>query len=169
MLETFHMRFISVLLAMSLGLSACGGGSSSTPPTAPPTNTVGGAVTGLTSGQSVTLLDNGGGTLAVTSNSSFTFATGLAAGASYAVTVGVQPTGQSCSVTNGTGKMAGSAVTNVAVSCLNKGESVVHAFTGGADGSYPFAGLVLDATGNLYGTTYSGGTGNVGTVFKIVP
>jgi uncharacterized repeat protein (TIGR03803 family) len=37
------------------------------------------------------------------------------------------------------------------------------------DGSYPFAGLVLDETGNLYGTTLSGGANGGGTVFKLAP
>jgi hypothetical protein len=42
---------------------------------------------------------------------------------------------------------------------------IVHAFTGGADGGNPAAGLVLDATGNLYGTTSAG----AGTVFELAP
>ena len=57
---------------------------------------------------------------------------------------------------------------------LNKdgAETVLHAFAGGADGSYPYAGLILDGDGNLYGTTSAGGTGTgcnegCGTVFKI--
>jgi uncharacterized repeat protein (TIGR03803 family) len=37
-----------------------------------------------------------------------------------------------------------------------------------SDGAYPFGGLILDAAGNLYGTTSSGGTsGGYGTVFEI--
>jgi uncharacterized repeat protein (TIGR03803 family) len=38
-----------------------------------------------------------------------------------------------------------------------------------ADGSEPFAGLALDASGSLYGTTYIGGSNGYGTVFKVSP
>lgn len=37
----------------------------------------------------------------------------------------------------------------------------------GADGSFPYAGLVQGTDGNFYGTTYNGGTYGYGTVFKI--
>ena len=37
------------------------------------------------------------------------------------------------------------------------------------NGLTPEAGLIIDSAGNLYGTTYSGGSGNVGTVFKLSP
>jgi uncharacterized repeat protein (TIGR03803 family) len=46
-------------------------------------------------------------------------------------------------------------------------ETVLHNFTGGSDGVYPYAGLYRDAAGNLYGTTENGGTANLGVVFKI--
>jgi uncharacterized repeat protein (TIGR03803 family) len=35
------------------------------------------------------------------------------------------------------------------------------------DGANPYAGLVMDAKGNLYGTTFVGGSADVGTVFKL--
>ncbi len=46
-------------------------------------------------------------------------------------------------------------------------ETVLYSFTGGADGANPFAGLVRDAAGNLYGATAYGGASGVGTVFKL--
>jgi uncharacterized repeat protein (TIGR03803 family) len=45
--------------------------------------------------------------------------------------------------------------------------TVLHSFTGTPDGALPQAGVILDSSGNLYGTTQSGGAGNVGAVFKI--
>jgi uncharacterized repeat protein (TIGR03803 family) len=49
------------------------------------------------------------------------------------------------------------------------GETVLHSFEGGSDGRKPEAGLIGDEAGNLYGTTYSGGSNNCGTVFEIAP
>jgi uncharacterized repeat protein (TIGR03803 family) len=49
-------------------------------------------------------------------------------------------------------------------------ETVLHSFAGGRrDGSRPWAGLVRDAKGNLYGTTPYGGSSDWGTVFKLTP
>jgi uncharacterized repeat protein (TIGR03803 family) len=51
--------------------------------------------------------------------------------------------------------------------------SLLHTFcseTGCADGQHPFAPVVFDASGNLYGTTNMGGnSGNGGIVFKLKP
>jgi uncharacterized repeat protein (TIGR03803 family) len=61
-------------------------------------------------------------------------------------------------------------------------ETLLHKFTGPPDGAIPHAGLIVDAAGNLYGTTYEGGTGGCfiaagygpeflgcGSVFKLDP
>jgi uncharacterized repeat protein (TIGR03803 family) len=54
-------------------------------------------------------------------------------------------------------------------------ESVLHSFKGGtSDGNYPYSTLIFDAAGNLYGTTYDGGSSSCagygcGTVFKLTP
>lgn len=54
-------------------------------------------------------------------------------------------------------------------------ETTLHAFTGSTDGTWPSAPLVMDATGNLYGTAYFGGDLKCnyglgcGTIFKIEP
>lgn len=46
-------------------------------------------------------------------------------------------------------------------------ESILHSFAGGSDGGYPRAGLLADAQGVGYGTTYYGGPVGTGTVFQI--
>jgi uncharacterized repeat protein (TIGR03803 family) len=48
-------------------------------------------------------------------------------------------------------------------------ETMVYSFGGTGDGAQPEAGLVMDKTGNLYGTTVSGGGSNDGTVFELTP
>jgi uncharacterized repeat protein (TIGR03803 family) len=45
--------------------------------------------------------------------------------------------------------------------------NVLHSFNGNGDGSSPYGGLVQGADGSLYGTTWSGGINNKGTVFKL--
>jgi uncharacterized repeat protein (TIGR03803 family) len=48
-------------------------------------------------------------------------------------------------------------------------ETVLHSFGNGKDGTYPFAGLIFDAAGNLYSTTVMGGPYGWGTVFELTP
>ena len=49
-------------------------------------------------------------------------------------------------------------------------EKVVYSFANnGTDGTSPRAGVIFDATGNLYGTTYAGGTYNLGILFELTP
>jgi uncharacterized repeat protein (TIGR03803 family) len=50
----------------------------------------------------------------------------------------------------------------------NGQERVLHSFAGGSsDGEYPLAGVIMDASGNLYGNTETGGASNIGTVYKV--
>jgi uncharacterized repeat protein (TIGR03803 family) len=48
-------------------------------------------------------------------------------------------------------------------------ETILYNFTGGSDGSQPYGGLIFDAAGNLYGTTFQGGASGAGTVYQLTP
>jgi uncharacterized repeat protein (TIGR03803 family) len=45
-------------------------------------------------------------------------------------------------------------------------ETILHTFNGEGDGAHPWAGVLRDSAGNLYGTTVDGGTAGLGTIFK---
>lgn len=47
--------------------------------------------------------------------------------------------------------------------------TTLYSFTNGSDGAYPFGTLVIDSSGNLYGTTNGGGANGLGTVFEYSP
>jgi uncharacterized repeat protein (TIGR03803 family) len=68
----------------------------------------------------------------------------------------------------GTTSAGGASSAGTVFKITGKGtEVVLHNFTGGADGANPQASLLMDAFGNLYGTTIAGGASGAGTVFKI--
>src|SRR5258708_33492926 len=81
------------------------------------------------------------------------------------------------------GNLYGTAVTGGSGSCeggcgvvykLTKSggtwnQTIIHAFTGGDDGSGPGARVTVDRSGNVYGMTPTGGTYGVGTIYKIHP
>jgi len=139
---------------------------------------VGGSVNGL-SGTGLQLQNNAGDTLAVSANGSFTFASTIAPGATYAVTVLSQPSGQNCTIQNGTGT-ANAAVANVVVTCTSAGALAlvangnantlsifrVDAGTGTltstgtpvATGQYPFAVAVTPSGQFAYVTNLAGGS-----------
>ncbi len=49
-------------------------------------------------------------------------------------------------------------------------ETILHTFTGDADGGVPYGGVVRDVAGNLYGTNFRGNQNNLfGKVFKLAP
>jgi len=90
----------------------------------PNTYTVGGTVSGLSASKQVILQDNGGNSTSISTNGSFVFSTTIMNGSHYAVTVGSQPSGQNCAVTNGSGTVSSANITNVAVALF--GQIVFH-------------------------------------------
>ncbi len=110
------------------------------------TFTVGGTVAGL-SGTGLVLQDNGGDNLTVSANGAFTFATPVASGGAYAVTVATQPAGpaQRCLISAGTGT-ASANVTTVAVNCLTTGQ---FAYTANNSGSSISGYAINPANGQL--------------------
>jgi streptogramin lyase len=151
--------FLAVITTVSV--SACsdasGAGAS-----AAVTYTVGGTLTGLASGQSITLLDNNVASLTASTNGSFTFSTLVAAGGSYSVTVATQPGGQTCSVVNGSGGPLAANVTGVIVNCATNSTAVLALLAGnpygpgsldgtGAAASFSFpVGVAVDGAGTVY-------------------
>ena len=100
------------------------------------TYSIGGTVSGLSG--TVVLQDNGGDDLSVRSNGAFTFATRLATGVAYNVTVKTSPSGQSCGVSRGKGTVASANVTSIAVTCttLTPGRDNFNRANGGLGASW---------------------------------
>lgn len=82
----------------------------------PPTYTVGGQITGLQPGTALQV-SNGSDVITLTSNGPFVFPSSMGSGSSYAVTIGSQPKGAVCSLSNGSGQIADSNVTNILIDC----------------------------------------------------
>ncbi|MES9943839.1 MAG: hypothetical protein ABW080_02655 [Candidatus Thiodiazotropha sp.] len=132
--------FKTVLLMPLLLLVACGGGggggSSDDGDTTGTTYTLSGTLTGLT-GSGLVLQNNGSDDLALSSDGSFSFATGLSDGSTYSVSVATQPTDQSCTVGNGSGTIAAADVTAITITCTDS--------TGGV---FTIGGIVSGLTGD---------------------
>ncbi|HKQ12738.1 MAG TPA: hypothetical protein VJT80_04855 [Steroidobacteraceae bacterium] len=96
-----------------------------------------GTVTGLT-GSGLVLQNNGGNDLTVSANGAFSFANRLIDGATYAVVVRTQPSGQNCVVHNSTGTIGGADATDIEVACTSNGFTI-----GGAVAGLAGAGLTL--------------------------
>jgi len=112
---------VVLVLIASAHLAGCsrehtaGGGNGSL--TFLPTSTIGGTVSGLT-GTGLVLQLNGGGNLGVSASGPFTFPARLGNGTPYSVTVFAQPSGQTCTVANGSGTLGSANVTTVSVTCV---------------------------------------------------
>jgi subtilisin-like proprotein convertase family protein/environmental stress-induced protein Ves len=107
------------------------------------THSIGGTVSGL-EGSGLVLQNNGGDDLAVAANGAFSFATELAGGEEYVVTVAVQPQSplQTCTVSNGTGTVTTANVTDIEVTCVTETFSI-----GGLISGLEGSGLVLQNNG----------------------
>ena len=82
-----------------------------------PTYTIGGIMSGLSG--TVVLQNNSGDNKTISANGSFAFATSLHNADGYSVTVLTQPSGQTCSVSSGSGTVSSSNVTSVSVVCAD--------------------------------------------------
>jgi len=115
--------FYSALFMFLTLLTACGGGGGAGAGAASPpaTYSVGGTLTGLSAGNSITLTDNGTDNLTVAASGvsqAFTFATKLTNGAAYKLTLGATtPTAQPCTSTYGAGTVSAANVTSLNVFC----------------------------------------------------
>ena len=116
-MDSLHLnRILPVVLPatlLSFFLVSCGSNN----PQTVNTYSVGGTVSGLSG--TLVLQNNGGNNFTRTANGSFTFSTRVTSGSSYNVTVLSQPSGQTCTVTNGSGTIQSSNVTNVLISCTD--------------------------------------------------
>lgn len=115
--------------------------------------TIGGSLSGLSSGAQLVVQNNGGDDVTLSATGAFGFGTPLIDMSPYSVTVKSFPSGQYCGVTNGSGTLAGADVSNVAIAC-ETGYTVGGTVTG-LSGS----GLVLQNNGGdkvtVSGTTFT--------------
>jgi len=147
----------------AFALVACGGGGGYVAPAPPPpsvplpaaTYTVGGMVSGLEG--SGLVLANGSDNLPISANGAFAFATEIAAGTAYNVTSAKQPAdpSQTCVVTNGSGKVGATNVTNVSVVCTT---GVANANLNGTFkmARYSFVPNGIGDVGDLVSVTFDG-------------
>ena len=155
------------ILSVVLLCTGCGGGGdadsgsfsingSSTSNSANSLVTVTGTVNGLTTGQQVTLLNNGSDSQTITSSGdgSFSFPTQLSPGSAFDVTVGTQPISQVCSVSNSTGQATASSVIRVSVSC----SEITYAVSTIVPSIGKTSGLAIDSDSNIYVSQYSTGS-----------
>lgn len=167
-------RWTSLGLAAVL-LAGCGGGdddNGTSPPPSAGVFSVGGVVSGLGTGKTLTLQNLGIDDLTLSANGNFVFVTRMDSGVAYAVTVKTQPNGQRCTVTQGTGT-ATANVSAVQVRCENLAAAT---FTvGGSVSGLASGTLVLQNNGGddlsltsnggfTFGTAVAGGAAYAVTV-----
>jgi murein DD-endopeptidase MepM/ murein hydrolase activator NlpD len=100
-----------------------------------PTFTVSASVSGLSG--TLVLKNNGADALSINASGLATFTTALSDGRSYSVTVEMQPSGQNCTVVNGSGTVNSANVSNVIVAC-NSSVSASVPPSGATVEAYPY-------------------------------
>jgi sugar lactone lactonase YvrE len=156
-------KLFGAFILCTLTLAGCGGGNNDF---ASPSYSVGGSVNGFNSSSALQLTLNGTtDTATLSQNGTFQFSNPLPFNSIYAVTATQQPTLQTCTVSNGSGTIRASNITNVAVSCLTNfpivttlaGSGLPGPYNGGfANGTGTSArfnlplGVAVDSSGNAY-------------------
>ncbi len=105
---------------------------------------ISGTLSGLNSGASVTLTNNGADQITLSANGVFTFPTSIGASSTYLAAVNTQPTGQTCTVGNSSG--TGAAHTqNISVTCNSTSpvQLIATGFTWPQD-------IAVDPSGNIF-------------------
>ena len=151
---TWLRRFpILINACLTLVLAGCGGsGSSSTTGTGGgQTYSLSGTVSGVDNGTLV-LAVNGAQVTVAEGATSVALASGLSSGTAYTVTVTTTPTGETCSVANGTGTITSANAGNVVVTCSQQAYAL-----GGTIAGLTQSGLVL-ADGSTYLSVSAGAT-----------
>lgn len=110
----------ALITCIALAVIGCGGGSSGSDSNS--TFSVSGSLTGLRTGSTLTVLsntvtDSSWQSLNLRENGPFTLSTPVKANGSYAVSIGTQPSGQTCSVVNGSGAGVTANVSNLSIVC----------------------------------------------------
>jgi hypothetical protein len=102
-----------------------------------PRYTVGGSISGLSGGMILRLSADGvmRGDMAFAANGPFSFTPVMNPGEAYKVAIVSQPTGQNCAVSNGTGVVTSTSVTNVSISCTGTGTHTVGGNVSGLSGT----------------------------------
>lgn len=106
-------RFICVLFFL-FSLAACGGGGNGDSSNVSAEFSIGGSISGLNG--VLVLLKNGNDEITITTNGAYEFSTNVPENGRYSVVINNHPTGQTCSVSNGSGT-AIADVTNVSIVC----------------------------------------------------
>ena len=136
-------RILATVASSVVLIAGCGGGGGGGG--APATYSIGGTLMGLAA--SGLVLANGSDTVSPAAGAtSFVFATAVATGSSYAVTIKTQPDNEPCQVASGSGQVASAAVTNVMVTCGHPWTWVSGANTIGATGVYGTQGTAAAGT-----------------------